>query len=238
MYADDFIKLAKQLAPNGRAFHMPQDGLMLMRHEAIAEVLSDVYADIVGTLDSVYPDNANFTADDASYWERVLGIYSTTGTTLADRKLAITAKLNYPGTTLARQHYSFIQSQLRDAGFDVYIYENRFLEGAPPAYVTHTPSEIIGSNVGYAALGGFSLGELNLGSQWSDDDISIISDYIEEEKDEVYGFTANLRPTFFVASDPITDFADVDVVRKTEFRQLLLQLKPQHSVGYLFVNYV
>lgn len=244
-FVDTFVKLSKQLLPGGRAFKMPPSGddspptvgMLEVLHRALARSESRVYEAGLSIFDSMLPDNDNFTADDATDWERRLALYSAPGTSLADRKAAIKVKMRYPGNTAARQHYAFIQAQLRDAGFDVYVYENRFLEGSPPGYITKTPAEVLGIAAGNASLGGFSLGELNLGSQWADDGITIVANYLEEALDAEYGFDDNLRATFFIAGATVSTFANVSAVRKVEFRKLLLELKPLHAVGYLFINY-
>lgn len=246
-YNEILLQLTKRLYPAGRAYKMPpagndsppSKGMLERLHTALAKSENRAITAGLSIMDSTLPDNANFDEDDCTNWERCLGIYSAVGTTLADRKLAIKTKLNYPGTTAARQHYTYIQSVLRSAGYDVHVYENRFL--VPPSlsvYETKTPYRILGVQGADASLGGFSLNEANLAGGWIEADITIAANYIEEERDAEYGFTDNLRTTFFISGSPITTFADVDAVRKIELRQLILQLKPQNSVGFLFINYI
>ncbi|MEY5042737.1 MAG: hypothetical protein RLZZ414_2304, partial [Bacteroidota bacterium] len=84
----------------------------------------------------------------------------------------------------------------------------------------------------------------------------VIANYIDELRDATFDTGADLFSTFFITNDnfgTIDDFGvtipttginiddirvDVLEVRKKEFRQLLLKLKPTQTVGYLFVNYV
>jgi len=248
MYSEVLQRLSRALYPRGRAFKMPyatndsppSGGFLARLHKALSLSENRAFSAALGVLDSAIPDNPNFDADDATNWERALGIYSAVGTTLPDRILAIKTKMNFPGTTAARQHYSFIEDELQAAGFNVFVYENRFLTGSPPAYTTKTPTEVYGSAIGEASLGNFNLGETNLGSSWADDGVSIIANYIEESKDAAFGFGNNLRSTFYVSAPFVAgfaSFADVTAVRKDEFRQLLLQLKPVQSVGILFIEY-
>jgi hypothetical protein len=150
-------------------------------------------------------------------------------------KAAILQKMSFPITPLNRQSLEFIQAQLRAAGFDVYLYQNRFSDGG--GYITKTASDVLGIPAGSARLGGFSLGELNLGSEYIDDGITLAVNYIEEEKDAVFAIGPHYRNTFFVAGSDITTFADVPASRKIEFRQLLISLKCAEMCAILFVNY-
>lgn len=233
----DILKLYHQLLPKGRAFELPNalDGDTLLR--VLARGQARAWNDMVGLLDSILPDNDNFTADDATDWERRLGIPTGTGVSLADRKLAIIRKINHPGTIKPRQNYRYLQGQLQAAGFDVYVYENIFDDGGGGTE-TRTPGVVLDEAAGQANLGGFNLGELNLGSVYADNGVTLAVNYLEESKDANWGMAANLRNTFYIAGATIDTFAEVDAARKTEFRQLILLLKPLHLGAFLFVNYV
>lgn len=239
-YQDILLRLSKRLYPLGRAWKMPFGGFFEKLHKALAKSENRAILAANSILDSTLPDNDNFDETDAANWERCLGIYSAVGTSLEDRKAAIRTHLNHPGTVAARQTREYIESVLQSAGFNVAVTENRFLEGSPPEYITKSPSEVYGDNIGEATLGNFSLGETNLGSQWSDDGVTIVANHIEEELDASFGFGDNLRSTFYI-SEPfvagMASFVDVPAVRKAEFRQLILKYKPQQTVAILFVNY-
>ncbi len=145
----------------------------------------------------------------------------------------------YPGNVLPRCAADYITDQLQSAGFNVKIYENIFITGGGTHY-TQTPAEVLGSPAGTATYGSINYGEADYGEGWAIDGITLIANYIEEAKDLTFAIpSTNLRSTFFIA-DPaaITTFATVDLVRKDEFRQLILNLKPQQTIGYMFVNYV
>src|SRR5688572_21021930 len=133
--------LSKQLLPTGRAFKVPKDSYFQKLIDGLAESEQRAYDDALSILNSAIPDNDNFTADDATDWERRLGLITGDGVSLADRKLAILRKYNHPGEIKARQHYLFLQKQLRDAGFDVYVHENRFPYG-DGTYYTLSPLNI------------------------------------------------------------------------------------------------
>lgn len=245
-FEDILLRLSRRLYPIGRAFKMPtpgddsppSGGFFYRLNRALAKSENRTVKAALSVLDSTLPDNDNFDEDDAANWERALGIFSAAGTTLADRKAAIRTKLNYPGTTAARQYYTYIQQVLQDSGFDVYVYENRFFEGSPPEWVTKTPGIVLGFvPAGEAIYDNFTYGDLNYDMNWSDVGITIVANSLEEATDANFVISPNLRSTFFIAGAAIDSFASVPAVRKTEFRQLIHQLKPKQTVGYLFVNY-
>lgn len=232
---DILAKLSRQGYPNARAFNYPYGGIWDRLHKALSVSEGRAYDDATSTLESIFPFKAGFTADDATTLEAVYGIYSSSGTDLVDRKLAILQKMAYPGTDAPRCNYTYLQAQLRAAGFDVYVYENRFLPGP----VTRTPSDILGITTGMAMLGTFELGEVELAETWADAGITLCVNHIEESLDASFAIPAtNYRTTFYISGSPITTFADVPLVRKDEFRQLILQLKPAQTVGILFCNYI
>lgn len=236
---ETIVQLSRQLYPPGRAFAMPTGGDLEALHRALAQSEARAWNDAMSILDSILPDNDNFTEDDATDWERRLGIYSGTGTSLADRKLAILRKINHPGTVKARQNYLYLQNQLRAAGFDVYVYENIFDDGGG-GFETRTPGQILAYAVGYASIGGFSLGEVNLNDTWGTGigTVTVAANHLEESRDADFSFGDNWRSSFFIAGAAVDEFAEVEEVRKIEFRQLILRIKPVASAGILFVNYV
>lgn len=201
--------------------------------------LERVNNDATGILYSMLADNPYFTDgtvnpldNDCNDWERRLGlvqygITSATTPTRLQRMAAINTKYIYPGTTAPRQSAEYLQSQLQSAGFNVFVYEN---------LSNQSPDDVIGIASQAANLGGFNLGESNLGEIFGG---TVIANYIDEVKDARYAFKPpNFHNTFFISGNPITTFADVALVQKTQFRQLILDLKPAHMAGFLFVNYI
>jgi len=128
MFKDKFLKLTENLYPKGRAFALIKNSTKFKLHSALAESESTAYGDALAVLDSILPDNDNFTAEDATDWERRLGLITNDFVLLSDRKLAIQRKMNHPGTIPARQHFKYVEGQLRAAGFNVTVTENRFLQ--------------------------------------------------------------------------------------------------------------
>ena len=123
------IDLTKQLYPTGRAFRMFEGSNLLKLHKGLAESEGKLFDSALGLLDQVYPDNDNFTAEDALAWEGKLGLPLSPNTELQDRKDNIIRKIRHPGSILPRQHHLYLQKQLVDAGFPVSIHvqENLFI---------------------------------------------------------------------------------------------------------------
>lgn len=236
---DTLLELSKQLYPQGRAFKMPPGGTFEDLTIALNKSKGQAYTDAISILNDIIPDNAAFGTDDATDWERRLAIIGNSLIPLANRKAAILQKMAYPGTDAPRCAASYLTAQLQLAGFNVKVYENRFYTGSPASWVTMTPEEILGADVGDASYNLFGYGELGYGDTFALSGVTKVVNYIEEAKDEIFVISPNYRSTFFIA-DPsnITTFATVLLTQKAQFRQLILQLKPAQTVGFLFVNYV
>jgi hypothetical protein len=269
--AEKILTITKRLYPTGRAFRMPVSGWSEKMHKGLIVSEERAWNDAKSVLDSALPDNSNFTEQDATDWEIRLGLITNPLVPLSDRKLAITRKINHPGTIKARQHYLYLQGQLRAAGFDVYVFENRFSDGLG-GYYTKTPVEVVGEIYGSASQhgtgqhgdfqhsSGESIAESMLITEIEFGDIqhdmfqhgdqqhstgvyfeynNKIVNHIDENLDlqfRTYG--SHLKNSFFIGGNPIGTFADVDINRKSEFRQLILKIKPAHAIGFLFINYI
>lgn len=236
MFNNTFLKLTKRFYPRGRAFNIPAGSIIEKYHKALIESENSAYTAAVSVLDSILPDNDNFTAEDATDWERRLGLITNTSLTLDQRKQAIERKMNHPGTIKARQHYLYVQKYLQDQGFDVYVHENRFFELG--MWVTKTPAEVIGVSVAGQAVHTFDgsfleHGQVQHGGGFSDK----IANSIDKELDLAFDVGANLRSTFFIGGQILGTFASVDITREVEFRQAVLRVKPVHSVAFPFINY-
>jgi hypothetical protein len=250
MFEGRFLQLTKQLYPRGRAWKLFNNSWFERLHKGLAVSESRAYGDAVAILNSILPDNDNFTAEDATDWERRLGLINNPLVDLADRKLAIIRKMNHPGTIKARQHYLYIQGQLQAAGFDVYVYEN-FGELLPadfiviPEIASLDEANLDEFNLGdtttvYPELFGFAnLDEFNLGEFNLDEEVYLnkIVNNIPTQADSFFDIGQTSRATFFIGGFPQGTFANVPLVRRDEFRKLILTLKPVQNVGYLLINY-
>ncbi|MCE3278024.1 MAG: hypothetical protein K0S44_215 [Bacteroidetes bacterium] len=232
--SDKILALTKQLYPTGRAFKMPLNGYLEAFHRGLAVSEAQAYQDALAIHNSILPDNANFTADDATDWERRLGMVDGSANTLSVRKLAIQRKLNYPGNTPEKGHYLHLEEQLQSAGFNVYVYENRF-PLYPTGYFTKTPEQVTGlSNLkSKVQYGQKNYGLFKYGGYYANK----IVNHIEEERDYHFDLGGTLKCTFFIGGNPIGSYANVPTTRKDEFRQLILRIKQVQDVGFLLINY-
>ena len=227
------IFLTKKLLPSGRVWRMPDNGIARKFHEAIALSEERLYTDCLAVLDSILPDNPNFTEDDATAWERRLGLIISLETPLEDRKLAIARKIQHPGTQKPRQHYLYIQEELRKAGFDVYVYENRFPDGFG-GYETKTPQEVAISQIGFSVQHGQSQhGQKQHGSIEFEKIVNSLDSFV----DALFDVGDNFKSTFFISSSTLGLNAVILESRMIEFRQLVLKLKPAQTVCYPFITF-
>lgn len=222
---EKIMSLTRQLYPTGRAFKMPFGGYLEKLHLGLSEREVQAYSDAVSILNSILPDNDNFTADDATDWERRLGMITNQSTSLSDRKLAITRKLQYPGKNPAKGHYLNLERELQLAGFDVYIFENIPAQ-APFAFSgINTTQQIQHGQTTH----GFAVHGLTYTNK--------IANRINESEDLYFNLGGSYKSTFFIA-DAYGGMANVPLARKDEFRQLILKIKRVQSIGFLYVNYV
>lgn len=233
---DKILALTRQLYPTGRAFKMAEGSDLEKLHIALGISEEQLYSDAIAILNSILPDTDNFTADDATDWERRLGIISNPLVPLTDRKLAILRKLNQPGIAPAKSNWRYLQEQLQAAGFDVYVYENIFDPYPYGDPETKTPFELTGDSSFFIVneYGMFQYGDVQYGGSYQ----KIVANHINETRDWLFNISPNLRSTFFIGGNPLGTFANVDVNRKDEFRQLILTIKPVQTVAFLLINYV
>ena len=225
---DKLVKLSKQLYPTGRAFRMFVGSEFEKLNNGIALSEERYYLDSYTTLNSILPDNANFTNLDATDWERRLGIPNGSLNSLATRKTTILRKMQAPGINPAKGHYLNLERELQLAGFNVFVYEN--IPANPPSFF---PASItMNSNIQY--------GQKQYGgaTQYGAVFTNKIANHIEEDKDLYYGLGGSYKSTFFIGGHPGNGWvADVPVTRKKEFRELILKIKQVQSIGFLFINY-
>lgn len=204
-------------------------GILYRLHRAIGTIQKQAYNDALQIGNDMLPDNPLFTVQDAHDWYRRLGIYDSGSVPFADMKAAITQKMSWPVTPLNKQNAAFIQEQLQLAGFNVYVYENKF-----PGPLT--PGEVMNNTHGRSISGYFQSGQNQYGQLDSSGVVSKIFNYLEPEKDIDEPLT--LRSLFYISGSPITSVATVPASRQTEFRQLVLQLKSAQMMAVCFINFV
>jgi hypothetical protein len=219
--------LARQLYPTGRAWWMRNNGVFDNLHKAINRSFIRVLNDSDLTIDSCFPDNANFDENDATLWEYRLGLTTNTSLSLELRKDAILRKMAYPKGIEARQNKLFIENQLRLAGFDVYVHENL------PPY--QTPDQIVALSLELTQHGGGT--QHGIGTQHGYINFDVIANEAIVNESFSVG-SLNLWSTFFIGGENLGDMASVPNNRLIEFKELVLKLKPAHTAAYTFINYV
>jgi hypothetical protein len=249
---DEIKRLTERLFPTGRAFKIPKDGKLDRLIDALKVYETKAVNDATSILDSILPDNDNFTAEDASQWEVRLGLPVNNLIPLADRKLAIKRKMNHPGLIPARQHARYIEGQLQAAGFNVWVHEN--IPVVNPVTFGATPLDGLGELNTYqlgggelgsaedfisntilsqVQLGQFQLGSSQLGFTFN----NMVVNHTDPDLDLDFdpdGFNCS----FYIGGEIYGTFADVLSSRETEFRQLILKLKPANTVAFIYVNYI
>jgi hypothetical protein len=223
--------LTNKLYPTGRAF---QRGLIKEKlNEGLALSEERAYNSSLSIFDSILPDNDNFTSQDATDWERRLGLPTNNLVDLEDRKLAILRKMNHPNDVIARSNFAFLQEQLRAAGFDVYVFENIFDDGFGNK-ITKSPQEFGGVGSLFYQMGGNSqMGMIQMGTYYG----QFIANDVNEDIDSSYILPLVYESTFFIGGSPLGTIAYVPIERKNEFRQLVLRLKPVQCIAFTFINY-
>lgn len=186
-------------------------------------------------LDQILPDTQFFTEEDATNWERALGLTNGEGTTLEDRKAKITRKISFPGTVPARGDAKYVERELQFAGFDLYVYENRFpVPGSPGDYETKTFQEVAGiaGQATHSPL--IQHGQIQHGS---DNEKKIVNS-MDAVVDNAFDVNGNYERTFFVGGSTLGAIGTVPDSRRVELRQLILTLKPVQTVAYMLVTYI
>jgi hypothetical protein len=226
---------------------------------AFLKSIERYYADLLSLLDQTIADNENFDETDASNWERVYGLLPGT-LTLDERKTQILNRQSYPNGIIERSTAEFIQSELQRNGFDVYVQENRFEDGAG-GWVVEDP-DAAATNPVQMGLGEMGVDEM--GGDIAGLDYTICANYIDEALDATYFDTVfsqnemgvgemgvsemstfsamtrdeELRFTFFIGGESYPSEASVPISRKNEFRHLILKLKQAHNIAFLYINYI
>jgi len=225
-------KLTRQLYPTGRAFRFPHGKNGYLVHDAINESVGTCVSELHSILDTILPDNDNFTSSDAAIWERRLGLPA--GTDLQTQKLAIMRKLNYPGGCLGRMSLSYFQSQLQAAGFNVFVFANKFPDGMG-GYTVINPGDGSGSYTQH----GIGVHGVSVHGTTGFPYDSVISNHTDKTLEPAPAFNdSQLRATFFICGSSFPNMAAVPAEREEEFRKLILTLKGSHLTGFLLINYI
>jgi len=220
--------LSIQLYPTGRAWYKPENGVFENLHEAINLSMARLINDGRLFIDGLFPDNENFNAEDAALWEYRLGLITNENIDLELRKNSIKRKLGHPNNVKSRQHPLFIQSQLQLAGFDVWVHENTL--------PYRSPADILSVSVGNVLHGDPT--QHGNATFHGGNSYSAIANSIAQVESYAIGSNDNLWATFFIGGQVLGDMANVPVTRLREFKELVIKLKPAHTVAFTFINYM
>ena len=223
-----FRELSMQLYPTGRAWYRKERGTWDNFHEAINVSFLILIQSALSLLDSTFPDNENFSVDDAILWEYRLGLITNNDVDLELRKLALLRKLAHPNNVKARQHPLFIQSQLQAAGFNVFVHENTI--------PYRTPDDV--ATVVLPLLEHGEPTQHGEATQHGSGSFDVIANSIEEFENYAVGGEDNLWATFFICGEILGSNTTVPRSRLKEFKELVIKLKPAHTVAFTFINYI
>ena len=219
--------LSVQLYPTGRAWYRLESGIWDGFHTSINQSFVRLIKEANLLINGTFPDNNDFTEDDASLWEYRLGLITNELTDIETRRAAIKRKLGHPNNIKARQHPFFIQSQLQAAGFNVWVHENTI--------PYQTPEDI--ADVGLQATEHGEPTQHGTGAQHGGESFDIIANSIDEVESFSVG-DGNLWATFFLGGEILGTLAEVPYSRLREFKELVIKLKPAHTAAFTFINYI
>lgn len=219
--------LAVQLYPTGRAWYMPENGVWKNFHTAINQSFVRLIKEANLLINGTFPDNEDFTTQDAALWEYRLGLITNESTNIINRREAIKRKLGHPNNVKARQHPLFIQTQLQAAGFDVWVHENTI--------PYKTPEDVASIDLGATEHGEPT--QHGTGTQHGGESFEIIANSIDEVESFAVG-EGNLWATFFLGGEELGTLAEIPYLRLREFKELVIKLKPANTAAFTFINYI
>ena len=218
--------LVSQLYPTGKAFNVSNESTFYKLHQALNDSFLDVVNDGLSLFDSIFPDSDLFTPSDASLWEYHLGLSVDNNLGLDLRKEGILRKMTHPNNIKARQDRLFIESQLRLAGYDVYVHENT------PPY--KSPDELSVITIENIQFGGSS--QYGPDIQFGGGGFKSIANSSNNNENYLVGGINNLWATFFIGGAVLGEYVNINPALVNDFRELVLKLKPAHTVAYLFIT--
>jgi hypothetical protein len=177
-------------------------------------------------LDQALPDNDNFSEFDCNTWERNLGL-NNSHLDLATRKTIILNRITKKDIKNYTNTKYYLQTVLRNSGFDVYVHENRTWNGTRHEAVNPIPAQ----------FGRIKFGGNKFGNEGVDFD-SAVKNYLDESKDVLDYLPNAYNYVFFIGGETFPNKADVPIARKTELRDMILKTKSIHTTGVLLINWI
>lgn len=204
-------QLWQQLYPSGRAF----DTSITTNRELIHSVINDSFEKVLLKFDSIItgsiPDNDFISEQEIELLEYKWGIYFTEGLTLEQRKKRLLEQIAYPDQMLCRSNANYIQHELNKNGFDVIVSENP--DYLAPGLVMRGKTIQLSENI-----------EHGFGSSMGGSKFRIIANSMNPN--ESFNLGGVLWATFFIKINTA-----IIGNKMSEFRELVLRLKPAHLVA-------
>lgn len=218
-----FKGLEKTLYPTGSAFKVIQGSNREKIHDSIHTTYDDMQTTVESFLNGLFSDNNDITNEELSFLEWVYGVYYKDVVSGQERKQRVLDKIRYPNGKLYRQSAAYIQSVLNEFGFDVNVYENT--DGVIPSFLfsdehlRHSFDVQHGFNTQHGVLS-----------------LNVIANSVEPNESILIN-DSGIWATFFISGNSIEEPADILLTREREFRQLVLKLKPAHTVAILNIAF-
>lgn len=228
---DLLLGMVSDLYPTGRVWNLNEKSDFYKLHTAINKSFDDFIEFCQAMTDSSLPDNENFDIEDAAYLEYNLGLPTNEITPLSERKSKLLTKLAYPNNIRPRQHYLYIEKVLNDYGFNVKVYENMFYDINNEVYYL-APQDVVNSLPDLTQHGGPT--QYGGATQHGIGSYDTIANSMFDEQYNIGG-SQNLWATFYIGGANFGEYANIPESRKTEFRELVLKLKPAHLVAYTLI---
>lgn len=247
-----FFRIIKHLNPLSRAFRLFKDRQITEFYRGLTGLPQDVrnYYDEIWL--DIFPD----TTREIELHEKEFGIIPSTSNE-ADRRNAIDAEWKAKGC----QSSSCIEDLLQDAGFDVYVHEvipaqdpNNFLltgflaVAGEPGSIAGEPNVVAGKSGGEVLVNGDLFTSFTKYGTVAGEPESIAGE-IEAVAGEITGtnfdpivyeipIDSDTWPYFwYISNQTFPNFATVDAARESEFKSLVLKLKPVHTWAGLLINF-
>lgn len=235
----DIFRQKLSLLPTGRAFWTFPREIRNVFLRVMAKEDKRLVDDANTVKAGITPNHSGFNSTHAEAWERALALPINPNLSLSQRRNIIARKLNHPGDILGRSSSPYLNWTVKEAGFDVNLYRNRFDGEAK------FPDEMVGNQYwddteyGDTEYGGYG--------------VEVIANHLEPERDIADHFPNGLsdmyalgrkgmRQFIYIGDDIQFDnsgnpYASVPLERRTEFRDLILTVKPSRSIALCFVAY-
>ena len=213
------LKLTKQLFPTGRAFRIPSGGTFEKLLEGIALSEQRLVDTTLGLLNRIMADNIYFSLEDCADWEKRFAMGDNSAMYFDDRKSLIYRKYRYPGNVITRSSLLYIQHELQNAGFNVYL-KDKVTSSQNFSFSQHEIDGEMGLDTEHNAYGVYS---------------DILANYPTQiELFPLDGLTQ------FVRVEGLRAWQQAEVPKESEIslKRLLLILKPVEVIFLLNVRYV